>query len=236
MKMSETTELPVPTKDAYRSVRTAILRGGLKPGERLSPSALGKELGVSAGVVREALTRLAAEHLVSAEKNKGFRVYEITLDGLKHLAELRQLVEPAALGQSIADGDVAWESEIIAAHHRLRRAPGQGTEVDDQGSDVHMVAHRRFHMALLSACPNPLLLGTCRSLWDAGELYRRWGAGRRDSTEWMQEHEDLVQHCLDRDVAAATDLLRRHIGGTVEAVTALLDSGGDYPVTESPGR
>ncbi|WP_420098169.1 GntR family transcriptional regulator [Corynebacterium sp.] len=234
--MTESTDLLAPTKDAYRAVRTAILRGGLRPGEKLSPSALGKELGVSAGVVREALTRLTAEYLVSAEKNKGFRVYEITLDGLKHLSELRQLVETAALGQSIEAGDVAWESEIIAAHHQLRRAPGQGTEVDDHGADVHMVAHRRFHMALLSACRNPMMLETCRSLWDAGELYRRWGAARRDSADWMQEHEDLVTHCLDRDVPAATELLRRHIGGTVEAVTALLATGGAYPVTEPPGK
>ncbi|MGN0096954.1 MAG: GntR family transcriptional regulator [Corynebacterium sp.] len=234
--MTEGTEVLVPTKDAYRAVRTAILRGGMKPGERLSPSALGKELGVSAGVVREALTRLASERLVSAERNKGFRVYEISLDGLKHLAELRQLVEGAALEQSIEAGDVTWESEIIAAHHLLLKSPGQGTEVDEHGADVHMMAHRRFHMALLSACPNPMLLDTCRSLWDAGELYRRWGAGRRDSGVWMKEHEDLVTYCVDRDVQAATDLLRRHIGGTVEAVTALLNSGGDYPVTESPGR
>lgn len=227
----EQTDQLVPAKDAYRALRTAILRGGLRPGEKLSPSALGKELGVSGGVVREALTRLAAERLVSAERNKGFRVYEISVDGLKHLAELRQLVETAALEQAIAVGDVEWESEIIAAGHLLRRSPGQGTEVDEHGADVHMIAHRRFHMALLGACPNPILLDTCRSLWDAGELYRRWGAGRRDSDVWMKEHDDLVTLCLDRDADAATALLRRHIGGTVEAVTKLLDSGQDFPVS-----
>lgn len=230
--MEQTVHL-VPTKDAYRALRTAILRGELRPGEKLSPSALGKELGVSGGVVREALTRLAAERLVSAERNKGFRVYEISVEGLRHLAELRQLVETAALEQSIGAGDVEWESEIIAAGHLLRRSPGQGTEVDEHGADVHMIAHRRFHMALLSACPNPILLDTCRSLWDAGELYRRWGAGRRDSDVWKKEHDDLEALCLDRDVEAATALLRRHIGGTVEAVTDLLSSGQDFPVALS---
>lgn len=226
--MSDGINTFVPTRDAYQAIRNAVLDGSLHPGERLSPSAIGKALGVSAGVVREALTRLVAARLVIAERNKGFRVNEVSIDGLENLSELRQILEPAALGKSIEAGDVSWESEVVAAHHMLLRAPVPGTETDEHGADVYMEAHRRFHMTLLSACGNPLLLESCRSLWDAGELYRRWGAGR-DAAEGLKEHEELVRLCLERDVPAATEMLRKHIGGTVEAVIALLKQGGAYP-------
>lgn len=218
----------VRSADVYRKVKSRILNGRLRPLERLSPSAIAGELGVSLGVAREALTRLAGENLVETQTNKGFRVADVSLEKLKALADVRILLETEALRQSIESGDLDWESQIIAAHHQLTRSPGQGEEVDELGSDVHMIAHRKFHMALISECPNQMLLEICSSMWDEGELYRRWGAGR-DAQVWMKEHSDLVQCCVDRKVEQASELLKEHILGTVHAVELALANGGTYP-------
>lgn len=219
--MSTSKKAQTTTADIHWLIRTDILKGELRPGERLSPGAMGKRFGVSAGVVREALTRLVADRLVSAEKNKGFRVYEISLDDLRHLFELRQLVEVDALRKSIAEGGVSWESEVVAAHYRLTNAPQPGECLNERGADVFMTAHRDFHMALLSACDNPIQTQTCASLWDSGELYRRWGYGRT-SAVWEHEHDELLRLALARDIDGAAAALHQHIGGTVEAVTRLM--------------
>lgn len=214
---------PTLTHGVHQTLRIAILTGKLKPGQRLSPTAIGKELGTSTGVVREALTKLTAERLASGEQNRGFRVFEISINDLRNLSELRQLLEAEALRKSIASGDVRWESEILAAHYRLTNAPPAGAELDESGMDAFMIAHRQFHMSLIAACDNPLLFDTCGSMWDAGELYRRWSVAR-EHDQWIKEHAKLVEACLARDTDRGVAELKQHIAGTVRAVVDLIET------------
>ena len=71
--------------------------------------------------MREALTRLLGEALVTSEGQRGFRVAPASLEDFHDLTEVRQLVETEALRQSIARGDEAWESQIVAAFYRLSK-------------------------------------------------------------------------------------------------------------------
>ncbi len=225
--MARRTGAATVTADVYRQLRVGILTGRYLPGQRLSPAALSQQFGASQGVVREALTRLSSERLVSGAENKGFRVFEISFEDLQNLCQVRELLETEALRLSIANADARWESEILAAHHRLASAPSLGAELDQSGLDAFMIAHREFHMSLLSGCGNRLLFDTCGSFWDAGELYRRWSVAR--SHEWETEHAALVAACLDHDAERAADILTRHIGGTVRALQEMHARGAATP-------
>jgi len=44
-------------------------------------------------------------------------------EDLRHLTEARVVIEPLVLRQSVERGDLAWESDILAAHHAMRRLP-----------------------------------------------------------------------------------------------------------------
>lgn len=213
------------TDDVRKQLRSSILTGVLAPGTRLSPAALGAEMGVSLGVIREALTQLRQDQLVIAEQNRGFKVFELSLQHLNELFEVRSVLEPFALRQSVENGDVEWESQVVAAHHRLRRSPEADVDLDSEGQDRYMTAHRRFHMALLSGCGNQLLLETCGTFWDAGELYRRWSVSR-SKREWISEHAELAEACLDRDAERAVATFRHHLEGTVRTIRALMTSSG----------
>ena len=76
---------------------------------------------VSGSTIREALTRLLGEALVTSEGQRGFRVAPATLEDFRDLTEVRKLIETEALRQAIAHGGEAWEGDIVAAFYRLSK-------------------------------------------------------------------------------------------------------------------
>lgn len=205
----------------YDRLRRDVLSGHYRPGARLKPAALGATFGVSVGVIREALTRLAQQQLVTSSHNQGFRVASLSPQELQDLTEMRVTIEGLALRLAIERGDLQWESEVLAAHYRLANTPRRTAEDPDRTSEVWSIHHRTFHTTLIGACAVPPLLDVCEQLSDATELYRHWSApasgGRRDVAA---EHRRLMQTALDRDVSAAMVALRDHYERTTAIVLA----------------
>lgn len=211
--------------DVYEQLRAEILGGQLAPGTPLRPSDLGARYSVSVGVVREALTRLTEQKLVVAEQNRGFRVVTLSPDQLRHLLLARQLNECKALELSIERGDLAWESEVVAAHHRMVNTPVYVHEDAEHSNDAFSKAHKEFHFALLAACENPYLLDVCNQLYDASELYRRWSAPMLGSRPRAgKEHRAIMDTAIARKVAEASALYAQHIGITASLVLKRLES------------
>ena len=141
------------TEDVYEAVRRDILFGRRAPGSRLQLNELAEEHEVSLSVVREAVTRLASEELVEATPQRGFRVRSLSLDELRDLTWVRVQVETLALRESIAKGDVGWEADLVAAHHRLAATPMFFE--DGTGNTAWMEAHGAFHAALAAGAGQP---------------------------------------------------------------------------------
>lgn len=207
----------------YEQLRAAVLDGRYRPGERLRPAELCAEYGVSPGVLREAVMRLAEQRLATVEHNRGYRVITISSKQIHDLVELRRINEGAALRLAIERGTVAWESETLAAHHRLKSLQAAAREDPDAWS----AAHREYHLALLSACGNQRLLELCDDLFTAAELYRRWSGKLTEARETSKprrpkkrdqdhEHEEILSAVLDRNVERAVALYEEHLNRTAE--------------------
>jgi len=205
-------------------VRLDILNGEWKPGDRLQPATLAERYQTSTTVVREALTRLAGERFVTVEPNRGFFVPKLSLDELRDLTEVRCRAETHALCLAIQRGDLSWESELIAAHHKLSRTPRRSEADPQHVADAWAEAHREFHNKLIEACRVPVLLELSRQLSDATELHRRWAAPSPAAShrDVEREHQDILSAILARDVDQASALLRDHYERTLQVV---LDSG-----------
>src|SRR2546430_9298129 len=93
--------------DGYRRIRTDIVFGRLRPGEKLRLERLKEDYGVSVSTLREILNRLAAEGFVLAEGRRGFEVAPRSVENLKELAQLRLLLEQHAMQVSVSDAGVA---------------------------------------------------------------------------------------------------------------------------------
>jgi DNA-binding GntR family transcriptional regulator len=204
--------------DVYQQMRAEILRGVLTPGERLKPAELRERFDVSVGVIREALTRLAEQHLVRAERNRGFQVASISTEELQELTFARSVNETAALRLAIERGDVQWEAEIVATHHRLSMTPVYPYDDPEHSNDEFSAAHERFHLALLSACGNDYLMEICRRLFDAGELYRRWSTSGGKKRNVKSEHRAIMDAALARDADVAVARYQEHIQRTAEVI------------------
>ena len=203
-------------------MRADILRGDWSPGERLSPTALAVKYGASTTVAREALTRLAGEHFVELQPHRGFFVPRLHLPGLQDLTLVRCQVESLALELSIDRGDLTWESELIACHHRLIRTPRRLADSPGQIGEEWAVLHREFHAKLIEACNVPLLLSLCADMSDATELYRRWAAPTKEGSrrDVEAEHRRILEAALARDAHGATEGLREHYQRTVNVLVA----------------
>lgn len=227
---NETTESSIPLAErAYRELRQAIVRGEFAPGSRLRLEELAQRFAVSSSPLREALNRLSQQGLVRALENRGFRVAPLTAEGVGDVARVRTLIECEALRDSILHGSDAWESGVVAAGHALalveRRLGDEARTLNDDWS----ARHRAFHLSLYAGCSSPMLLDLADVLFDNAERYRRWAARHRQSPRRKHdEHQELQQAVLARDVEGATELLRQHIGSTERLIAAALrGAGGD---------
>ena len=201
-------------------LRRAIIGGEFEPGARLHIDQLRMEFGVSLSPLREALMGLCAERLVETEAQRGFRIPPVSENGLQEITRLRVALETMALTEAIQRGDLAWESAIAAALHRLKRT---GRAPSGEGLEEWEAAHRAFHMSLLTACSMPLLLHFCSVLHDHSDRYRRMflktHSGDRDVPG---EHERIAELTMVRDAEKACALLSQHIERTGENVRIAL--------------
>ena len=202
------------TEDVYRHLRQRILHGELASGTRVHLGDLAASNSVSLGVVREAVTRLASEGLLHATPQSGFRVPTLSAEHLADLTWARCQIEGLTVGESVSHGDTDWEANLVAAHHVLSVTPPLSS---DGINPEWMNAHRRFHAALASGCPNATLLDVRQRLFDEAELYRHWSArGGGSERNIAAEHADLLDSALNRDPRRTSELLREHVRHTAK--------------------
>jgi DNA-binding GntR family transcriptional regulator len=199
------------TEQVYEILRGELLNGGLRPGQKLKLVELTGRFGVSQSVIREALTRLTEQDLLIASPQRGFRVRDLSVEDIAELTETRIQVESIALRLALERGDLQWETEVLAAHHRLERTPV--TRDDGTVSEDWSTSHRDFHQALLNGCGNRRLESVANSLRDSAELYRRWYWVLTDDhqRDLAREHRQLRELALARDAGQAIAVLTEHI-------------------------
>jgi len=200
---------PTLTSKVYEQIRGEIIACDLQPNEKLRLAVLQKRLGVGMSAIREALSRLAAEGLVWAEDQRGFRVSPVSAEDLIDLTQVRIQIEQTALKQSIEQGDVTWEANLLAAYHQLTSSMQGSFNIDPK-------LHRNFHNALVAACKSRWL-HYFREIMNAEyERYRSLAhlASRRKKRDVVAEHKALFDATLRRDVEAACKAVERHFSTT----------------------
>ncbi len=207
------------TQVAYERLRADLLACRLRPGARLKIGELCQTLSVSLSAVREALSRLTAEGLVVAEPQRGFRVAPISAEELRDLTEVRTQIEGLCLERAIAVGDVGWESQLVAAFHRLSRTPVREPDDPQRMNEAWSAAHAAYHAALVGACDSPWLLRLRGILYAQSERYRRLSVPLAEiARDLNREHQDIMEAALARDAERAKTLLAQHLELTTRAL------------------
>lgn len=208
---------------AYEQLLEQISRSEYQDGDRIIIDEVAKQLGVSRIPVREALARLHAQHLLSYERNKGYRVRP------KHqhsaLFEARLLVEPSAIryfGDRATDEHIA---ELRDINHRISNLNiGRGIKKYIEFFQLN----DEFHAVIVSICGNQLINEAYASL-SYGPQWARfaYGKGVPDQEIDVREHEEIIDALEKRDLGRAERLSESHILNGLERFNALYLAADD---------
>ncbi|OYX64441.1 MAG: hypothetical protein B7Y89_02190 [Novosphingobium sp. 32-60-15] len=196
------------THRAYIQIRAGLISCRLKPGSRLKIAQLQRELGISQAAAREGLSRLAAEGLVTIERNSGFRATPLSVDGFRELADACLTIELPLLRSSIALGDFAWEGALLSAYHISSRVLAQVGE-DEISMDAYVQHRDEFHRILFSRCDNQWLLRAWSQLYAQQMRYRHtFRELARYERSLYEDHRRFLDAVIDHKVDEAAELWR----------------------------
>ena len=203
------------TASVASALQRDLVAGMYLPGAKLPIVPLAKHYGVSPGAVREALSRLISEGLVAFNEQRGFRTAPVSQAALMDITRTRILIGVHALREAIRLGDVAWEAEVLAVHHRLANTAMRDDQNATQIREEWQRLHRIFHRTLIAACGSDWLMRFHDLLFDQTIRYRSVAAAyetercglRRDVNA---EHAEIVRAAVARDADVAAAALERH--------------------------
>lgn len=196
-----------PIRDiVYEQLRKTILAGKMKPGERIVEKEYADKLNISRTPVREALRKLEMEGFVEYIPRKGVIVKEFTLKDIIEIYEIRKSLECLAVKNVIKNikEDYIDNLKDIVEQMDILEAQGDYEGVFNICND--------FHQTILSASEMPRLMNMISTLQEYLERFRRVTMSkdsRRHSA--IQEHKEILEAIIDRDVKRAEKLTSEHI-------------------------
>lgn len=204
----------LPLRDVvFSSLRQAILRGELKPGERLMEIPLANKLGVSRTPIREAIRKLELEGLVLMIPRKGAEVAEITEKSLRDVLEVRESLEELAVQLAC---DRIREEQI----EELKEA-AQIFEKITKSSDVTEVAEADvcFHDVIYMATNNQKLIQLLNNLREQMYRYRvEYLKNKEVYPKLWEEHKEIIEAIEKRQKKEASRIICQHVENQMLAV------------------
>ena len=208
-------------------VIAAILRGELKPGDRIIETRLAEELGVSQAPVREALRELELLGFVESAPFRGTQVCTVSYEELGQLYPLRAQVEAMA---ARAAATRIGEAELVALADLLEQMHAAAGRGDNQ---AHVEADIAFHRVVVEASGSRLL----RRFWDGMQLHATTfltlAVTRRNLHELAERHASVLAALREHDPDRAEQAIRQHIEEPGAWVAEILKR--TVATTDSPG-
>ena len=199
---------------AYADLREDILDGHLAPDEKLRVEHLKDRYAVSAGTLREALSRLVSDALVVAEGQRGFKVAPMAIEDLEDLTRLRVHIEIEALRRSVRRGEAAWRARVESAFDAVSALE---QPIDPARARQWEQLNRAFHEALIGGIDSPWTIKVLRQIAQHSERYRRQAIGLpATGRDPHAEHQQIVEFALSGQEARAALALEAHICATAD--------------------
>lgn len=186
-------------------VREMILTGQLLPGEKVHQSDLAEQLKVSRIPLREALSTLHAEGILTHKANTGYRIARFSSKDLSEIYLMRRLLETALL-QSIPLSPTA--ADQLEEINELMRATDPSVT-----PDVYQRLNHEFHFLLFEISPLRLVRKEVERLWYRSGFYRLlYLHEARTQLQVEADHEQIIRAVRENDVETliiATDAHRQ---------------------------
>ncbi len=205
----------LPLRDVvFNTLRQAILKGELEPGERLMEIQLAERLGVSRTPIREAIRKLELEGLVLMIPRKGAEVAEISEKSLREVLEVRRSLEELAIELACQRITPEELTTLEEAENRFARAVEDGEVMAIAESDEN------YHELIYQATANDRLVQILNNLREQMYRYRLEYIKDEDRRQILVvEHEHILRAVRRRDIADAKSAVREHIDNQQLTIT-----------------
>lgn len=197
----------LPLRDVvFNTLRQAILKGELEPGERLMEIQLAERLGVSRTPIREAIRKLELEGLVLMIPRKGAEVARISEKSLRDVLEIRRSLEELAIELACQRMTEEEIDELDKTQTSFRRAVAS--------QDVMLMAEtdEAYHDIIYRGTNNNRLVQIINNLREQMYRYRLEYIKDADKRQILLiEHDNILKAIRGRRVAEAKAAMREHI-------------------------
>ena len=192
----------------YAALKSEIILGHRKPGERLAVNGLKIRFGTSVTPLRDALQMLSQEGLITIKPRAGYFITQITLKALRDMLELREILEVAAVERAAR---IITDAQLDALKHIHAGYTGD----DDKAYTRYTDENRRFHYLLAQASGNQELALALRGLHDR---LARFMVIRKAGEKLEDIHAVLIDRLAAHDVAGAKKAILDEVNNSSRAI------------------
>ncbi|WP_255611468.1 GntR family transcriptional regulator [Marinobacterium arenosum] len=190
-------------------IATAIVKGELSPGQKISEPELARNYGISRGPLREAIRRLEGWRLVERKPHVGARVVQLSARELIEIYRVREALEGMACRQAATD----MPQEEIDDLRALLDAHEAGVDQQSGRAYFQKEGDLDFHYRIVQGSRNGKLLELLGGdLYHLVRMYRyQFSVSSSRPKRALKEHRQIVDAIEARDPELAEMLMRRHI-------------------------
>ncbi len=197
-----------------------ILRGDLRPGDRLHEKKIADILGVSRNPVREAIRALEVTGLIDVTPRIGASVTSFDVDDLCQLLDVQSRLE-------------AFAAELAAVNHQpedlaeIDRCIAEGRAASAANDQVSAAkCHRDLHCAIERASGNGHIESSVGPLRSRTLLAFSVIADRRWMLSW-DEHQEIRDAIQSGDAVVARESVHNHLQSVIAELCTAVPSGAD---------
>lgn len=203
---------------AYQDIKLQIVRGKLKPGERLLEEKLSKGMNISRAPIREAFNRLEKEGFVIIIPRKGAMVSNITKKEIENIFEIREVIEPLAAKKSFSKISITELNKMGKKFKEFMDKP-----VDSKNRIQYSELDKKFHIFVVKNCDNEKII----ELLSNFEEHMRWFRAfypHKSSFNWsIKEHLGIIDSIKNNDEKLFIKRLIRHLRSSKQRLLREID-------------
>lgn len=198
-------------------IRSDILFGRLKPGERVSQQLLCERYGTSRMPVRDALRQLTYEGFLVGDGSRHTIVASFSRSDLEDIYLIEGMLHALAAGRVAARGDKDQIAEIVGYHERMLAARQQ----PERMAELNYAFHRRINQ--MAESPKLLAVLRTHSLSIPKDYIARFPHWAERANE---QHADIVAAITAGRAATAERLMKQHVIDAGADLIAYLETHG----------
>lgn len=190
----------------YECLRTKIVEGNIKPGERIIEKDFAELMNISRTPVREALRKLESEGFVQCIPRKGALVSEFSIKDILEIYAIRQALEELAIKSCIQNITEEEINKLVQLTEEM--------DLCDKKGDIETVFEvcKKFNDTILTASKMPKLKSLIDTLQEHLVKFRRITMSKpARRKEAISEHKEILKAVIDRDEERAERLVGEHL-------------------------